>query len=313
MSDSPGQAPVGAPVVGGGAGAHVARVPAPALFVASGFAQYIGAGIAARVLFPEMAPEAVAWLRITAAALVLAAWRRPWRSRWGRRALAWTVAFGIVLCLMNVTFYVAIDNLPLGTAVAIEFIGPVAVAAITGRSWRERAGIALAAPGVVLLAGVTLQGGAEDDVVLGLVAIGLAAVCWAGYILLGRRVALSGDGVRRLAAGMAVGAVVLAPVLAPRATIGLGSWQLLVTVFGVAVLSSVIPYAVEQVVLGRVSAATFAVLLALLPATAAASGAFLLRQWPHPLDVVGLVLVSGAIALTSRHRPEPVAEPDAGA
>jgi inner membrane transporter RhtA len=82
---------------------------------------------------------------------------------------------------------------------------------------------------------------------------------------------------------------------------------------GVAVLSSVIPYAVEQVVFGRVSAATFAVLLALLPATAAVMGAVVLQQWPHPLDVVGLVAVSAAIALTSRRRPEPVAVPDAGA
>jgi len=290
-------------------GQALSRVPAPALFVGSGLAQYLGAAIAV-TLFTQIAAPGIAWLRILAAAVVLLAWRRPWRLRWEVRDVVATAAFGLALTGMNVAFYIAIDHLALGTAVAIEFAGPVAVAAVTGSGWRERAAIALAAPGVVLLAGVTLQGG--DDVVVGLVAIGVAAVLWAGYIVLGRRVALRGDGVTRLAAAMAVGAVVLAPFLAGRAAPVLDSWGLVAAVVGVAVLSSVIPYAVEQVVLGRVPPATFAVLLALLPATAAAMGAVVLRQWPHPLDVVGLVLVSAAIALANRHRPEPVAEPDAG-
>ena len=292
-------------------GQALARVPAPALFVGSGLAQYLGAAIAV-TLFTQIAAPGIAWLRILAAALGLLAWRRPWLLRWDARDVAATAGFGLALTGMNVAFYIAIDHLPLGTAVAIEFAGPVAVAAITGSSWRERAGIALAAPGVVLLAGVTLQGSDGDDVVVGLIAIAVAAVLWAGYIVLGRRVALRGDGVTRLAAAMALGAVVLAPFLAGRAAPVLDSWGLVAAVVGVAVLSSVIPYAVEQVVLGRVPPATFAVLLALLPATAAAMGAVVLRQWPHPLDVVGLLLVSAAIALANRHRPEPVAEPDAG-
>ncbi len=292
-------------------GQALARVPAPLLFVGSGLGQYFGAGLAARVLFDDVEAAGVAWLRIAAAALVLVAWRRPWRATWDRRGLLWTAAFGLVLTGMNVAFYIAIDNLPLGTAVAIEFAGPVAVAAVTGTGWHERAGIALAAPGVVLLAGVSLHAG-DGDVVLGLVAIGIAAALWAGYIVLGRRVATTGDGVTRLAAGMALGAVVFAPPLVPRAAPAFGSWRLMLVVVVVAVLSSVVPYAVEQVVLRRVTPATFAILLALLPATAAAMGALLLRQWPHALDLVGLALVSGAIVLTNRHRPEPVAEPDAG-
>ena len=119
--------------------------------------------------------------------------------------------------------------------------------------------------------------------------------------------ALRGDGVTRLAVAMAVAAVLGAPVLAARSAPLIDSWALVGAVVGVAVLSSVLPYAVEQVVLRRVGPATFAVLLALLPATAAVVGAVVLRQWPGPAEVVGLLAVSVAIALTARRAPEPVA------
>lgn len=279
-------------------------VPAPVLFVVSGLTLYLGAALAVG-LFEQLAAPAVAWLRLAVAAVVLLVWRRPWRQRWSREALRAVALFGVTLGLMNIAFYVAIDHLPLGTAVAIEFAGPVAVAAVTGRGWRERLGIVLAAVGVVLLAGVTvLEGGTE--VWLGLAAIAVAAVAWAGYIVLGRRVATTADGVTGLALAMVVGAVVFAPVLAPLSTPVLGSGELALAVLGVALLSSVVPYAIEQVVLRRVRPAVFAILLALLPASAAVVGAVVLRQWPHPVDLVGLALVSGAIALTSRARtPSP--------
>lgn len=285
------------------------RVPAPALFVASGLTQYLGAALAVG-LFDRIAPAGVAWLRLVVAAAVLLAWRRPWRTRRAARDLRVAALFGIALALMNVAFYVAIEHLPLGTAVAIEFLGPVAVAAVTGSGWRERLGIAFAAIGVVLLAGVTLSVGGPGAG-LGLVAILAAAACWAAYIVLGRRVAVAGDGVTTLALAMTAGALVLAPVLVPAGAPVLDSWRLVVAVIGVGVLSSVVPYALEQRVLPRVSAATFAVLLALLPATAAVIGAVVLRQWPHPLDVVGLLLVSGAIALTSARRRPRAVRPDA--
>lgn len=284
-------------------GQVVGRVPAPALFVVSGLSQYLGAALAVG-LFARVGAAQVGWLRLVAAAVVLVLWRRPWRSTWSWADLRAVALFGVTLAAMNIVFYLAIERLPLGTAVAIEFIGPVTVAAITGRGWRERAGIALAAVGVVLLAGVTLSlGGA--DARLGLVLILVAAACWAGYILLGRRVALRGDGVTRLAVAMSIGALAFAPFLAGRSGGVLSDPGLAFAVLGIAVMSSVVPYGLEQVVLRKVSAATFAVLLAMLPATAAVIGALVLRQWPHPLDVVGLLLVSAAIALTSvRRRPQ---------
>ncbi|MFC4613205.1 DMT family transporter [Cellulomonas algicola] len=281
-------------------------MPAPLLFVLSGLTQYLGAAIAVG-LFDVLPPAVVAWLRLAVAAVVLVLWRRPWRSRglWTRRAVLTTVLFGVVLGLMNVAFYVAIDHLPLGTAVALEFVGPVAVAAVTGHGWRDRVAIGVAALGVVLLAGVTLGSRAvpDGDAVVGLVAIGVSAACWAGYIVLGRRVATAeSGGVTGLSVAMTAGALVLAPFFVRDAAPVVVDPRLALLVVGVAVLSSVVPYALEQVVLRRVRPATFAVLLALLPATAAVVGAVVLQQVPHPAELVGLVLVSGAIALTATDR-----------
>jgi len=275
-------------------------VPAPALFVVSALAQYVGAAVAVG-LFVHLPAATVGWLRVLVAALVLVGWTRPWRSRalWTRDALRTAALFGVVLAVMNAAFYVAIDSLPLGTAVALEFAGPVAVAAVTGRGWRDRGAMVVAAAGVVLLAGVSVHVG--DDATRGLVAIGVAAACWALYIVLGRRVATAATGgLTGLGVAMTAGALVLAPFLAGRSGPVWTDPRLAGAVVLVAVLSSVVPYGIEQVVLRRVRPATFSVLLALLPATATVVGAVGLQQVPHGLELVGLVLVSGAIALTAR-------------
>ncbi len=187
------------------------RVPPPLLFLVSGFTQYYGAALAVG-LFTIVSAPSVAWWRIAVSAAMLLIWRRPWRQHWSRRGLAAAALFGVVLTTMNISFYIAIDHLPLGTAVAIEFLGPVAVAAIGGRGWRERLSIVLAAAGVVALAGVSLQGGWTHGAVVGLLAILLSAVSWAGYILIGRRVATSGDGISSLAIGMTAGAILYCPL-----------------------------------------------------------------------------------------------------
>ena len=275
------------------------RIPAPALFLASGFTQYAGAALAVG-LFAAIPAASVAWWRLAVSAVVLLAWRRPWRLDWTRRTLGAAAAFGVVLATMNVAFYVAIEYLPLGTAVAIEFLGPVAVAAATGRSWRDRLGIGLAAIGVVLLAGVQLEGGLTAEVVIGLVAILVSAAAWAGYILLGRRVAVRADGISSLAVAMTAGALLYAPLAFGAFLPVVSDPRRLAAVIGIAVLSSVIPYAIEQVVLRRVSAARFAILLALLPVTAAVTGAILLAQRPSLLEIVGMVLVCAAIVLSGQ-------------
>ena len=277
----------------------VDRIPAPALFLASGFTQYAGAALAVG-LFAVIPAASVAWWRLAVSAIVLLAWRRPWRQRWTRRDLGGAALFGIVLATMNVSFYIAIEYLPLGTAVAIEFLGPVVVAGATGRGWRDRIGIALAAVGVVMLAGVQLDGGLSTEVVIGLVAILGSAVSWAGYILLGRRIAVKRDGISALAVGMTAGAVVYSPLAFGAVAPVVTEPARLLAVVGIAVLSSVIPYAIEQLVLRRVTAARFAILLALLPVTAAVTGAVLLAQLPAPLEILGMIMICTAIVLSAR-------------
>lgn len=274
------------------------RVPAPVLFLASGFTQYAGAALAVG-LFAVIPSAAVAWWRLAVSALVLLAWRRPWRQTWTKRELGAAALFGAVLATMNVVFYVAIDYLPLGTAVAIEFLGPVVVAGVTGHGWRDRLGIALAAMGVVLLAGVQLEDGLTRDVVIGLVAIIGSAAAWAGYILLGRRIAVQRDGISALAVGMTAGALLYSPLAIGNVLPIITDVTFALAVVGIAVLSSVIPYAIEQLVLRRVSAARFAILLALLPVTAAITGAVLLAQRPTLVEIGGMALVCVAIVLSA--------------
>ena len=275
------------------------RVPAPVLFLGSGFTQYCGAALAIG-LFAVIPAASVAWWRLAVSAVVLLAWRRPWRQPWTRREFGAAALFGVVLATMNVVFYVAIEFLPLGTAVAIEFLGPVVVAGVTGRGWRDRLGIGLAAVGVVALAGVQLEGGLTHDVVIGLVAILGSAAAWAGYILLGRRIAVQRDGISALAVGMTAGALVYSPLAIGAVAPVITDAGRAAAVVGIAVLSSVIPYAIEQVVLRRVSAARFAILLALLPVTALIVGAVFLAQLPSPLEVAGMVLVCAAIVLSGQ-------------
>jgi inner membrane transporter RhtA len=297
MEPEPDALPMGRPPL-------VDRIPAPVLFLGSGFTQYCGAALAIG-LFAVIPAASVAWWRLAVSAAVLLAWRRPWRQPWTRSELGAAALFGVVLATMNVAFYMAIEYLPLGTAVAIEFLGPVVVAGVTGRGWRDRLGIALAGAGVVLLAGVQLEGGLTRDVVIGLVAILGSAAAWAGYILLGRRIATARDGISALAVGMTAGAVVYSPLAIGAIGPVVSDAGRAAAVVGIAVLSSVIPYAIEQVVLRRVSAARFAILLALLPVTALIVGAVFLAQLPSVLEIAGMVLVCAAIVLSGQRSAGP--------
>ncbi|MFJ9368706.1 EamA family transporter [Nocardia sp. NPDC101769] len=272
----------------------------PLIFIAGGVSQYLGAAIGVH-LFGTVEPATVAWLRAAAAGVALLAWRRPWRRCWTRRSIGVAAGFGVVTLGMNIAFYEAIARIPLGTAVAIEFLGPVAVATLGSRRARDLLAVALVVAGVVLLAGVS-----SDARPAGVVFALLAAALWAGYILLGKRVADAGSGLDALAVGMAAAALLLAPilvtrqcVLAPAAFADPGTWLLGV---GVGVLSSAVPYALDQLVLGTVGRARFALLLALLPATAAVIGAVALAQRPAVPELAGIALVMVALTLSATQR-----------
>ncbi|MDX6719754.1 MAG: inner rane transporter RhtA [Solirubrobacteraceae bacterium] len=271
------------------------RLPPQALFVLGAISQYVGAALAV-LLFESVPAAGVAWLRVVASASVLVVWRRPWRTPWTARRLRLVATFGLTLACMNVTFYLAIDRLPLGTAVAIEFCGPIAVAALGSRTRRDAAALALAAGGVLTLADVHLA--ASPD---GLALAVAAGVAWAGYIVLGHRMAADGairpqDG---LALGMAIGAAGFAPALVWSSVPALVSPALLAACLAVGVASSVVPYALEQVAMRRLPRARFALLLALLPATAAIVGAILLGQVPGLVEAAGIALVVIASLLRS--------------
>jgi inner membrane transporter RhtA len=273
------------------------RIPAPVLFVLGGLSMYVGAALAVG-LFDRLAPSAVAVLRLIGAAAVLLAWRRPPSASWRGTRLRRALAFGLATGLMNLAFYEAIARLPLGTAVAIEFCGPVAVAAVASRRPRDVAAVVLAAAGVLLIADVRWSAAP-----LGLAWALAAAAMWAAYIVLGSRVATVGNGIDDLAVGFAAAAVLLSPVLLlgnPGGTGALVTPAVLGLGLGVGVLSSVVPYVLDQVVLRRVGQARFAVLLALLPATATVVGLVALAQVPGPAEAVGIAAVVGAVALRSR-------------
>ena len=258
---------------------------------------YVGAALAVG-LFDRLAPSAVAVLRLIGAAAVLVAWRRPPRAAWRGVRLLRALAFGLATGLMNLAFYEAIARLPLGTAVAIEFCGPVAVAAVASRRPRDVAAVVLAAAGVLLIADVRWSAAP-----LGLVWALAAAAMWAAYIVLGARVATVGNGIDDMAVGFAGAAVLLSPVLLlgnPGGPAALVTPAVLGLGLGVGVLSSVVPYVLDQVVLRRVGQARFAVLLALLPATATVVGLVALAQVPGPAEAVGIAAVVGAVALRSR-------------
>jgi inner membrane transporter RhtA len=263
------------------------------LFVVNAVSQYAGASLAVRA-FGAMPAAGVAWIRVLTGAIVLGAWRRPWRELRGqeRDALLLVVAFGIALAAMNLTFYLAIDRLPLGTTVAIEFIGPILVAAIAVRGLRNLAALLVAMAGVGMLSRISVSGSA-----LG-VGLALAAgLFWALYIVLAHQVARRGLGTTGLAAAMAVGTVAIAPLAAAPAVESAGHGAVLLLAVGAGLLSSVIPYALDQVLLRRLSRGAFALLLSMLPATATVMGLVLLRQVPQPLEIVGIGLVVAAVVL----------------
>ena len=283
--------------VSAGGRSAAGRLPAPLIFVASSLSQHLGAGLAVS-LFSLMPSTTVAWWRLVVGATVLMALRRPWRRSWTRKVLALAATFGTATATMNVIFYAAISLLPLGTVVSLEFLGPVAVAAVTGRGWRPRCAAVLALLGVVSISGLGVdlgEPGQRTGVVLALA----AGAAWAGYILLGRRVASAGVGVDSLAVGMVFGALVYGPFAVGTAADALMSVRSTAMALGVGLLSTAVPYGLDQVVLKRLGTDTFALLSSLMPATSMLVGVAVLGQLPGVWEVTGLVLVSVAVALAS--------------
>lgn len=268
--------------------------PPETLFLISAISQYIGAAIAISV-FDQVAPETVTWFRVIGAAVALLVVSPGFRHGWTRSQLAGTVVFGVATALMNLFFYLAIARIDLGKSVAIEFIGPIAVAAATTRTTRNAGALALAVVGVVTLGGVEIA-----DEPLGMLFILLASAMWAAYIVVGARVASANRGVAGLGVGLAIGALVLTPIGAPGSGPVWVSPMLLVLCCATGVFSNAIGYGIDQHVLRRIPIRRFSVLLALLPVTALAVGWAVLGQQPGALDLVGMGLVLAGVAIQER-------------
>lgn len=274
------------------------RIPPQLYIVGSGLIQYVGAALAV-IAFASVEPASVAWWRVLTGAVVLLAWKHPWRGGLTRSDLVVSALFGVIIVTMNSSFYESIARIPLGTAVSIEFIGPVAVAVIRGRGWRPRIAAVLAFAGVACIGGLALDL-SVPSVRVGVAWILLAALAWSAYIVVGQKASTTRDGVTNLALGCAWGTLFFAPVLGPGAIAATVSWKLIAIVIGVGLLSTAIPYTFEALAMRRLAASTFALFAAILPATSALVGAVMLRQIPGVFELIGLVLVSVAVWLASR-------------
>ena len=275
------------------------QIPPRAYFVGSAIFHYLGPSFAV-LLFARVEPLGVAWLRIATAAAVFAVWRRPWRSlrRLDRRGWLLIGGLGVVFAAMNACFYIAIDRLPLAMVAAIEFLGPVGLALLGARVPRNLVAVAAAAGGVYLLTHVRLAGEPVG------VAFAFAnAVLFTAYIVLAHRLSRRPGlgGVPGLGAAMLLAFVFVFPVGLGEAAPALTDPIALAAGVGVGLSSSVIPYVFDQLAMARLPRATYALFVALLPATATAIGVVVLHQLPSAVDLAGIALVMLGVAL---HRSE---------
>jgi inner membrane transporter RhtA len=276
--------------------AQTARpVPPEVFFICSAIFHYLGPAFAV-LLFARVDVLGVAWLRIASAAVVFAFWKRPWHlfAELGTGERRTVVALGFVLAAMNVCFYLAINRLPLGTVGTIEFLGPIALAALGVRTMRNLAALLLACSGVFLLTSVRISG--EP---IGYIFAFANCALFVLYILLGHRIAASGGraGVERLAMAMLIAGIVVTPIGLRSASGALLDPILLLAGAGVGICSSVIPYICDQFAMARLSKATFALMLSLLPATACLVGIVVLRQIPSISELGGVGAVIAGVAL----------------
>ena len=254
------------------------------------------------LLFVRVPVAGVAWLRIVSAAVVFALWRRPWRTFLVTdRSTQWAIgALGAVFAVMNYSFYIAIDRLPLGTVAAIEFVGPILLALAGSRTRRNLAALALAVIGVYLLTEVRIEGDPQAFVW----AFANAAL-FTIYIVLAHRIARADPDtspIDRLGASMMIAAIAITPLGLLDAVPALVDPVALLAGIGVGISSSVIPYVFDQLAMTRLARATYALFVALLPATAVIIGIIVLAQIPKPIEVVAIALVIAGV-LTHREQP----------
>jgi inner membrane transporter RhtA len=283
--------------------AELDRVPAPALVISGVLSVQLGAAVA-KSLFDDLTPTGVVALRLVFGTLVLGLLFRPRIRNRPRAELRLAVAFGLTLVSMNLCFFQALDRIPLGIAVTLEFVGPLAVALVGSRRSSDFLWVAMAASGIALLApGI---GGGLDAV--GVLFALAAGALWGVYILLGARVGKAFSGPTGLVLAMAVGACVALPLGIVSAGSSLLEPALLAAGLGVAVLSSAIPWSLELEALRRLPTHVFSVLMSLEPAIGALVGFVVLgeRLGIRAVTAIALVVIASAgAARGARTAPAP--------
>jgi inner membrane transporter RhtA len=276
-----------------------------ALLVLAMVSMQTGAAFAKR-LFPLVGPQGATALRLGFAALILAFVQRPWRGLSGKGARLSLAAYGLSLGLMNTCFYLALRTVPLGVAIALEFLGPLAVASFGSRRWLDGAWIALAVGGVALLLPL---GRAVHAIDPGGAALALASgVCWGLYIVFGRRVGQT-YGARGASLGMIIAACAFVPIDAAAAGPRLLSLAVVPAGLLLAVLSSAAPYTLEMVALARLPPRLFGMFMSLEPAVGALAGLAVLGERPAPAQWAGIAAVVAAslgASLTLQAPDEPL-------
>jgi inner membrane transporter RhtA len=258
-------------------------------------------GLAVSVgLIDQLGSSGAGWLRLAWAGMILLVLFRPRPADFTRSALVTCVLLGVVTAAVTLLFMAALERLPLGTAAALEFLGPLGVAVVRGGG-RRWVWPAVAALGVLLL---TEPWHGEVDLVGVAFALG-AACCWAAYILLTQRAGAEVQGLQALAVSMPVAGLV-ATVVAGHATLPLLTWELVLTGLGLALLLPVFPFALELLALRRLSVTTFGTLMALEPALAALIGLIVLGQVPGLLAALGVgCVVAAGIGAERTETPRP--------
>lgn len=273
-------------------------VPPHAWFGVSAIFHYLGPSFAV-LLFPVLGVLGIAWFRIATAALVFAPITRPWSTiREADTGTRWLlIGLGACLAVMNTSFYLALDRLPMSLVAAMEFVGTIGVALYGLRTRRNLLALVMTVIGVLILIDVKW---ASDP--LGLFWAALNAALFVGYIILGHKASEGGAsrGVERLGAAMSIAFIMLMPVGFLAAAQAFGMPLVILAGMGVGICSSVIPYACDQLAMSRLPRESFALLLALLPASATIIAAIVLVQIPTLQDLLGIALVMLGIAV---HRP----------
>ena len=261
------------------------KIPGPVLALSAMVFVQLGASLSTG-LFDALTPAGTAWLRLVVAAVILLAWTRPAVHRMPRPVLLTTVGLGAVTGMLMLLFVEAIARIPLGTAVAIEFLGPLTVAAVSSPRRAALLWPAFAAAGVLALTQPWV--GHLDTLGLGFAAA--SAASWGGYILLTRRVGEALPGLQGLAISLTTAAAVVAPFGAAAALSGL-TLPIAVQGLGLGILVPLLPFVAEMLALRRMQLAAFGTLMALEPGIATALGLLVLSQRPTVPQLVGIAMV----------------------